>query len=707
MKKGKRGTRSAGSVADDIRRWAVTCFAEGEGASDDQIRDLMHEASEAARDDYGVDSANRWAAGYEFPEEYVTSDVSFLRSQMLDFTSMVRRRLHQLSHDRLSTERVEKLRPDNPERRLLFELVGGMKVYRPVGFAPNGRLPGTPLRSTYESVSAAVNKMLGAVVEQKLAFLIPLEMAQEFVPELHLCKAHWTTKKGKASGRPLGDLSYVDGTPLNTDETADAATLHYGKIVHPTIDDIACMIYSFWIRVKESDPDLQWTELRIWKMDLRGAYTLLSFRPEDAGLFGMLLTGNLVYFQIAGIFGWTGTPAAFQVVTRAICWELKYALKSSTLMYVDDIIGVCLAKDVVADLRLTRDICTSLLGSSAVADDKTEIGRRLDIIGYTVDLDLKIVSIAKKNHLAALHGFIGTDLTKRLNLRTAQRIASWGTRYGTICRVMRPFCGALNCLTWGRKDPYALFHITPEATVAIQCWRAMLCLVRHREAEFTRTIESFVPTIPSLTAEFDASLSGAGLIWYVTEDGAEVARGVSAVDLTFLGFGTDSSFQNLSEFIGAILAVMGQIALGLSGENISLRGDSITALTWSITERVRGTRVTNASMVWTLLCVAAGINVQTVTHIAGVDNKNCDRLSRLGTHSTASVSTEAAGMGLRGVRIVNMNEDESVMRLLRLCDPRRTMGTEEEFVLFWSEVRAAIAGFLELHPSTHSARSEI
>ena len=53
-------------------------------------------------------------------------------------------------------------------------------------------------------------------------------------------------------------------------------------------------------------------------MDLKGAYMLLSFRPEDVGLFAMMLTDNIVYFQIAGIFGWAGTPAAFQVVKRAI-----------------------------------------------------------------------------------------------------------------------------------------------------------------------------------------------------------------------------------------------------------------------------------------------------------------------------------------------------------------------------------------------------
>lgn len=174
--------------------------------------------------------------------------------------------------------------------------------------------------------------------------------------------------------------------------------------------------------------------------------------------------------------------------------------------------------------------------------------------------------------------------------------------------------------------------------------------------------------------------------------------------LTFLAFGTDSSFQNLSEFICAILAVMGQIALGLSGQSMSLRGDSMTALTWSITERVRGTIVTNASMVWTLLCVAADINVQTITHIAGEDNKNCDRLSRRRTHSTMSVIEEAASTGIKGVRMVEMNGDESVMGVLRQCDPRRRMGSEEEFVEFWSEVRAAIATFLRMHTPHNTIR---
>jgi hypothetical protein len=74
--------------------------------------------------------------------------------------------------------------------------------------------------------------------------------------------------------------------------------------------------------------------------------------------------------------------------------------------------------------------------------------------------------------------------------------------------------------------------------------------------------------------------------------------------------------------------LIGQVILGFSGTGIALRGDSVTALTWTMTERPRVVRVTNASMIWTLLCIAADVDVKEVAHIAGEDSKQCDRLSR-------------------------------------------------------------------------------
>ena len=441
----------------------------------------------------------------------------------------------------------------------------------------------------------------------------------------------------------------------------------------------------------------------MWKMDLKGAYTLLSFRPEDVGLFGMLLTDNMVYFQIAEIFGWAGTPAAFQVVTRAIQWELQHCLRSSTIMYVDDIIGVCLDTDITSDLNLTRKVCTSLLSPTAVADDETEIGRHIDVINYVIDLDSQRVSIARKNFLNALHGFASVDLTKNMTLRMAQRLASWSSRYGKICRVMRPFCGALNRLIAGRTEVHASFSLSSEAKITIKTWQAMLCLVHYQESRFTRTLESFYTVTPITVAEFDASLIGAGVIWYKRDNNAEEVVGVCAVEFSFLKFGVDSSFQNLSEFIGAIVSVIGHVAMGNRGRTQALRGDSITALTWAITERPRGSIVTKAAMIWILLCVAADIDIREVTHIPGKDNDKCDQLSRRGLSPHNSVHEHAEALGIGGARVLQMQDNLHVMTLLRLCDPATGIDTDEEFTTLWTTAPSNIDALLDGHPLRFSA----
>jgi hypothetical protein len=281
-----------------------------------------------------------------------------------------------------------------------------------------------------------------------------------------------------------------------------------------------------------------------------------------------------------------------------------------------------------------------------------------------------------------------------MDLRTAQKLASWASRYGKICRVMRPLCGALNRLIAGRSSAHALFVVSAEAKIAIKCWQAMLCLVRYQEPRFTRTLESFSHTFPLTIAEFDASLAGAGLIWYQRMNGAEVAVGVCAVDISFLNFGSDSSYQNLSEFIGAILAVFGHVFMGNKGKSLALRGDSVTALTWAITERPRGSIVTNAAMIWTLLCVAADVDIREITHIPGELNDRCDQLSRRDADTGMSVSEHAEVLGIVSVNELNLENNIDVMALLRLCDPAIGIDSDDEFKIFWITARSHIDAIL-------------
>jgi hypothetical protein len=164
-----------------------------------------------------------------------------------------------------------------------------------------------------------------------------------------------------------------------------------------------------------------------------------------------------------------------------------------------------------------------------------------------------------------------------------------------------------------------------------------------------------------------------------TYDGSEVVRGASAVNLAFLGSGVDSANQNLAEYIGAILAMIGQVMLGLTGTGIAPRGDSVTTLTWTMTKRPKGVRVTNATMVVTLLCIAADVDVKEETHIAGKGSELCDRLSRrwdIGKTPTMSVSEEAEDMGLKEAEVVEMDLDPGVRGIVELCDLRMELSSE-------------------------------
>ena len=390
--------------------------------------------------------------------------------------------------NRLSKDRVDRLLPDNPEREKLYDLSDGMVIPHSPTFVPNASGIRTPPRDLYLKVHCAVDKMLFALHEQGLAFILPEAVALENIPELNCCKAHWAKKKGKRSGRPIGDLSNGDGTPLNSEYAKLEAEKRWGVIHHPTTADFVLTIFNVYEESKLKDQSVTWDDLVIWTMDLAGAYTLLSFRPENANLMGMTLSNERIFIFLCGVFGWTGTPAAFQVVTRALKYEMDQKLIGKVLIYVDDIMGACLRKDLTHDMEKAKTICIDLLGPNGVADDKSKSGRRLNLIGYIVDLDKKTLSIARKNFLNTVYGFYTVDTKAQTTLSFAQKLASWASRYSMIFRHMRPFSSALHQATCGRSNEAVSFKFRPEAQRSIQMWRTTLALVELNEEQFARSL---------------------------------------------------------------------------------------------------------------------------------------------------------------------------------------------------------------------------
>ena len=424
-------------------------------------------------------------------------------------------------------------------------------------------------------------------------------------------------------------------------------------------------------------------------MDLKGAYTLLNVHPDDVPMFTQQLMGDLIYIHLCGVFGWTETPFPFEVVTRAVRGELKHRVRGYSKMYVDDIFGFSLRRFLKSDLQEAKKVCVDLLGPDAVAEHKTESGTRVEMVGWTLDMDEELLTVAYKNLLKAMYGFFTVDLEQPATLDLVQRLMSWSSRYVLVCGVMAPFQASLNALSAGRSVRHSTSPWSGAAKTAVRMWRAMLALVAVNEKQHARSLQSFKKRTPTHVVVTDASLSQVGFLIFALTDSGETCLGGGAVSIAEYEFGGDSSNQNTAEFIGSMLGITALVKLGVKDTGILLRVDSMTALKWSITWRLKGERGVNAAMAMSALCMNYGIDIVGTDFLAGVDNWQCDNLSRA-DQKGMSVKEMMEKNGLPGVRNVVIDDDPAVKKLLGACNPTMSIGSETEFSRVWSALQSSV-----------------
>jgi hypothetical protein len=683
--------------AREVLKTAGSYFGATVPLSNEKVLALFERAKLQEQNTPGVKEAVGWAANYEIDSKVVEENEARFRAHGLDFEQMATRQQGNYGMDRFSEEKIKSLSSDNPEIPKLVELAKGMPTELPPEFECNGRLPSKGFSGSYEKVAPAFHKLLMAIHDKGLAIILTAVMAFHIFG-LHFGVARWVPKTGKVEGRPIVDLTHCTGDPLNSDYAKEKADDHWGVIVHPTIMDLATMIVEAVEDEKGTNPEIEMKDFILLKMDLEGAYTLLNIHPAHASKFAVQLIGGLVFIFLCGVFGWGSTPACFQVITRALDFEIKKFFRGRSKWYVDDLMAVCLPKHLEYNKRVTTKICTNLLGTLAVAKRKTEVAQRLVFIGYSVDVVTGMVSLSEKNLLRMIYGFFTVDLKVKVPIRVVEKLASWSSRYGAICPAMKPFSRALYSLIGGVTNRCALVDFTIEAQRAVRMWRAMLVLLAEDELVFGKTIVSFVTdNNPRFIVEFDASLSGAGLLWYQRqkEDGSEVSMGGGAVDLRGLDFGSDASYQNTAEFIAMIMGVLGLLQMGIRDVAIEVRGDSETALSWAVKGRPKGDLATNAAMVFALLCIIGGFRVTMESWISGEDNWRCDRLSRLGEKGQLdNLSVRRALDDMDRVATPVIELGEPVLNLLALCNPNTEMVEDAAFNMFWSSIKDNVQSIL-------------
>jgi len=648
--------------------------------------------------------ARVWADGFKFTEKQLADDQKCLLDAGNDFDKMIRTRLALLRPDRLNSDRVKThVSSDCLDLSLIEDLAddnGGMNLFLPPEYVPNSVTGLPPLSKSYLDTHEAVDKMISDNFRDKgLAMVFRLEEIVKVLPEFSVAVAKWTGKKDNEAGRNIHDASFRQFLAwcLNNEFSQQACKDHCGEINYPTVQDIIAMIWEFWEREKKLNPNVKWEDLRLWKMDLKGAFTLLNFKAECVKHVALLLQDGLIVFFLCGVFGWTGTPGYFQILSRVLMFELEKVFMGLARMFCDDIMGVCWKQDVEHELNAVRMKVLGLVGPNSVAEKKTEVGTALVELGYMVDLGKMAVSISQRNLLNALFGFMEIREHELVTFVMIERLASWGSRYSLVCVHMAPMVRLLYAELEG-KPRWRKWKLSKNAKIAIWFFRAFLVLTDVIEGYYCRPLWSLRPLRAWYwICEFDACPQGLGCVWYqVQPSGEELPIGAASWSISSLGFGEDSSFQNTAEFMAAVMSVIGLVRYGGAAEPTLMRGDSKSALSWAEKKRYRGNLAVPAGFLFNYIWIRYKVLLCKCIHLPGELNVACDDLSRIFLENVL-------GFKARAKLDVTLPETERKYRhnfsavgdrsaclhfeeFKAICDPRQVWESESDFGEFWGRM---------------------
>jgi hypothetical protein len=660
------------------------------------VQNVVNEAYEYMSHVFEKSEAVAWADSFELPKDVHERDEKLLVQSGNNFPVMIGAIQDELRQDRFSEERVRAVVPaSDPDFNYLLELAKGMTVSVPPSFeccsAPR------PLRQLYSELAAPINKLLWKQWTQRKTVILRTSVAAE-IPGVHYSPIHWTPSREKAEGRPLMDLSdKKDGHSLNSLWLREWGQENIGRIRNPTIRELVVMICEFARAAFLADPSITWKDIVLCKMDLKSAFNLLWFRPEDVRYFAAALTDDLTMLSLVGVFGYTNLPAFFDHIPKVLLRLLRPIIPGAANMFVDDFMGICLRRNWEELRGLVTSVCQALLGPTAIADEKTKVGHLLDWIGWELDLILQRVSIAHHCFLKAVYLYFEVDTSQKIPLRQLQQLGSLASRYGEVCEVMRPYSAAIWSCTRGITNPSTRCVLTPMAIRSIWLWRCTLCLHRWDRLEFARSFSSFeVPPVARFYLSFDASLSGVGGVIEEDTSSGFVTWGFLRQHFP-AEFNLDrSDYQNAAEFL-AILALLLQLVRGgVTDCAIALKGDSKVALAWAASQKCNGLdRNNTASLLFTLVCMRFRYTIVSTTWLSSGDNHLCDALSRFSDMSSYGSDYITAS------NYYDWTESCPTFQLWARCNPRwHDQGDFEAFLSAWVYLqdRLVLCDLYNTHP---------
>jgi hypothetical protein len=338
------------------------------------------------------------------------------------------------------------------------------------------------------------------------------------------------------------------------------------------------------------------------------------------------------------------------------------------------------------DIATSYSFIRALLGPAAVAEDKTVVGRRVDMIGWVVDLDTRLVSISRRNFLKTVHAFCSFDIDGTTTEHQVEVMASLASRYAQLCRHMLPYtCALYTFSTKFNGSPFQRLHLTSAAKIEVALWRSYLVALDLDEAKAARPLESFRPRTASVLIEYDASLTGFAVgISTLDESGNVVLVSYTAINPPYPAT-TDSSYQNVYEYLAVLLGLLLAKRAGLASFNYDLVGDSVASLSWVAHDKVKSVLAMGAGLGFTTLSVDLDAQVASIRHIYSAMNHVYDKLSR---------GCSAEESGIDPSKQVFFDDNHPVVSYVRLCSPLCRFETPKECAFVLREFRSLLAASL-------------
>ena len=533
---------------------------------------------------------------------------------------LVEQRQQEAAADRFNTERCLQVFQDDPELDMLLEIAAsGVVVDTVEDFVPLTSPP--PLRPLHQHLLPVYRYHAMKLWQDNKALLLPPEILQQ--AGCHFNPAHWTAKPGKAEGRFLGDCSNGDhNRVLNAPVVRDLVAKRFGPLTHPTISDVIEAVF----HLAERHGGL--SHIRLWKEDIVGAFGQFNYSSASSYNFAFKIDEELALLQYTGMFGWTGSPYAFGVFTRALQRQAQQRIHGRVVAYVDDFIGISSANLAASDqLHVQRLLCETF-GSKAINLEKSGLpATSHECLGWLLDLNQQSVRPSDRAIRKLLFCFHSVNTAKGVyvQLVQVQQLASLARRYSQGVKGMKPFVYPLFYASRGPPEVRTR-RLGAEARFCVHMWRCASLLLHLYPMEMAVPLRHM-------------TLQRQGWSVCIWSDagprklGVRIDEGKDDYWITFSSYhlpfdAVDPSYQNTREYMGLLLGLLMLAALGYRDTNILWKGDNISALSWVQKRYVSSTQCQLPFLAMTWLTLLTRNEVVDTEHCPGVHMGDIDGLSR-------------------------------------------------------------------------------